>query len=314
MSRVAVLKGGRSLERQVSLRSGAQVEDALERLGHDVVGVDVGAELVDRLREERPDLAFVVLHGTDGEDGAVQELLDVLGIPYTGSRPASCRRCWNKIDAKLEMQRIGLPTPEFAWFSQAAFPDLGAGKAVYAAAERLGVPLVVKPARQGSALGVRVVADLQHLPDALIGAFAYDSSVLLERYVDGRDLAVSVLDGEPLPVVEAIPEGDTGYDFEARYEIGRTHFECPARLEPEARERADLLARRAWEALGCEGFARVDLLSDRVSGELTILEVNVVPGLTETSLLPQAAEEAGLSFDDVVARLVELAFATAGRA
>ena len=314
MSRVAVLKGGRSLERQVSLRSGAQVEDALERLGHDVVGIDVGAELVDRLREERPDLAFVVLHGTDGEDGAVQELLDVLDIPYTGSRPASCRRCWNKIDAKLEMRRIGLPTPEFAWFSQAAFADLGAGKAVDAAAERLGVPLVVKPARQGSALGVRVVADLQHLPDALIGAFAYDSSVLLERYVDGRDLAVSVLDGEPLPVVEAIPEGDAGYDFEARYEIGRTHFECPARLEAEARRRAHELARRAWEALGCEGFARVDLLSDRVSGELTILEVNVVPGLTETSLLPQAAEEAGLSFDDVVARLVELAFATAGRA
>ena len=307
MSRVAVLKGGRSLERQVSLRSGAQVEDALERLGHDVVGIDVGADLVDRLREERPDLAFVVLHGTDGEDGAVQELLDVLGIAYTGSRPAACRRCWNKIDAKLEMQRIGLPTPDFAWFSQAAFADLGAGKAVDAAAESLGTPLVVKPARQGSALGVRVVQDRKHLPDALIGAFAYDSSVLLERYVDGRDLAVSVLDGEPLPVVEAIPEGDAGYDFEARYEIGRTHFECPARLEPDALERAHDLARRAWDALGCEGFARVDLLCDRTTGELTILEVNVVPGMTETSLLPQAAEEAGLSFDDVVAKLAELA-------
>ena len=314
MSRVAVLKGGRSLERQVSLRSGAQVEDALERLGHDVVGIDVGTDLVDRLRDERPDLAFVVLHGTDGEDGAVQELLEVLGVPYTGSRPAACRRCWNKIDAKLEMQRIGLPTPDFAWFSQAAFADLGAGKAVDAAAERLGAPLVVKPARQGSALGVRVVGDRRQLPDALVGAFAYDSSVLLERYVDGRDLAVSVLDGEPLPVVEAIPEGGAGYDFEARYEIGRTHFECPARLEPAALERAHDLARRAWDALGCEGFARVDLLSDRESGELTILEVNVVPGLTETSLLPQAAEEAGYSFDDVIARLVELAHATAGRA
>jgi D-alanine-D-alanine ligase len=311
MSRVAVLKGGRSLERQVSLRSGAQVEDALERLGHDVVGIDVGADLVDRLREEQPDLAFVVLHGTDGEDGAVQELLDVLGIPYTGSRPAACRRSWNKIDAKLEMQRIGLPTPDFAWFSQAAFADLGAGKAVEAAADRLGTPLVVKPARQGSALGVRVVQDRAQLPDALIGAFAYDSSVLLERYVDGRDLAVSVLDGQPLPVVEAIPEGDAGYDFEARYEIGRTHFECPARLDPNSLERAHDLARRAWDALGCEGFARVDLLSDRATDELTILEVNVVPGMTGTSLLPQAAEEAGLSFEDVVARLVELALAPA---
>jgi D-alanine-D-alanine ligase len=305
VSRVAVLKGGRSLERQVSLRSGAQVEDALERLGHEVLPIDVGADLVDRLRAEGPDVAFVVLHGTDGEDGAIQELLEVLGIPYTGSRPAACRRSWNKIDAKFEMQRIGIPTPDFAWFSQAAFADLGAGRAVEAAADRLGTPLVVKPARQGSALGVRVVQDRAELPDALIAAFAYDSSVLLERYVDGRDLAVSVLDGEPLPVVEAIPAGDTGYDFEARYEIGRTHFECPARLQPESLERAHDLARRAWEALGCEGFARVDLLCDRVNSELTVLEVNVIPGLTETSLFPQAAEESGLSFDDVIARLVE---------
>ena len=311
MARVAVLKGGRSLERQVSLRSGAQVEDALERLGHEVVPVDVGADLVDRLRATAPDLAFVVLHGTDGEDGAVQELLDVLGIPYTGSRPAACRRSWNKIDAKLELQRAGLPTPDFAWFSQAAFADLGAGKAVEAAAERLGTPLVVKPARQGSALGVRVVQDRKQLPDALIAAFAYDSSVLLERFVDGRDLAVSVLDGQPLPVVEAIPEGDGGYDFDARYEIGRTHFECPADLTPPARERAHELARGAWEVLGCEGFARVDLLCDRVTGELTILELNVIPGLTETSLFPQAADQAGLTFDDLVARLVELAPAAA---
>lgn len=309
MSRIAVLKGGRSLERQVSLRSGAQVEDALERLGHDVVPVDVGADLVDHLRDIRPDLAFVVLHGTDGEDGAIQELLDVMEIPYTGSRPAACRRCWNKIDAKLEMQRIGLPTPEFAWFSQASFADLGAGRAVGAVAERLGTPLVVKPARQGSALGLRIVRDHAQLPDALIGAFAYDSSVLLERYVDGRDLAVSVLDGDPLPVVEAIPAGDAGYDFEARYEIGSTRFECPARLDPEALERAHDLARRAWTALGCEGFARVDLLSDRAGGELTVLEVNIVPGLTQTSLFPQAAEEGGLSFDDVIARLVDHAIA-----
>jgi D-alanine-D-alanine ligase len=305
--RVAVLKGGRSLERQVSLRSGAQVEDALERLGHEVVPMDVGPDLVDRLEAAAPDLAFVVLHGTDGEDGAVQELLDVLQIPYTGSRPAACRRCWNKIDAKLEMQRAGLPTPEFAWFSQAALADLGAGRALGAVAERLGTPLIVKPARQGSSLGVRIVPDRATLPDALIAAFAYDSSVLMERFVDGRDLAVSVIDGRPLPIVEALPVDHGAYDFEARYEIGRTQFECPADLTPEGRDRAHDLARRAWEVLGCAGFARVDLLCDRASGELTILEVNVIPGLTETSLLPQAAEEAGLSFDDLVAQVAELA-------
>jgi D-alanine-D-alanine ligase len=305
--RVAVLKGGRSLERQVSLRSGAQVEDALERLGHEVHPMDVGPDLVDRLEATGPDLAFVVLHGTDGEDGAVQELLDVLRIPYTGSRPAACRRCWNKIDAKLEMQRAGLPTPDFAWFSQAALADLGAGRALGAVADRLGTPLIVKPARQGSSLGVRVVPDRATLPDALIAAFAYDSSVLMEKFVDGRDLAVSLVDGTPLPVVEALPVDEGAYDFDARYEIGRTHFECPARLSAASLERAHELARRAWEVLGCAGFARVDLLCDRATGELTILEVNVIPGLTETSLLPQAAEEAGISFDELVERLVSLA-------
>jgi D-alanine-D-alanine ligase len=228
-------------------------------------------------------------------------------VPYTGSDALASGLCLDKHAFKSTCVSVGVPTPAWHSFSKQAFTDFGAAATVDALVEELGLPLVVKPARQGSALGVRIVRDRRQLPDALIGAFAYDSSVLLERYVDGRDLAVSVLDGEPLPVVEAIPEGDTGYDFEARYEIGRTHFECPARLEPDALDRAHDLARRAWDALGCEGFARVDLLCDRATGELTILEVNVVPGMTETSLLPQAAEEAGHSFDDVVARLVELA-------
>jgi len=302
--RVAVLKGGRSLERQVSLRSGAQVEDALARLGHEAVPIDVGASFVRRVREVEPDVAFIVLHGTDGEDGSVQELLDVMGIPYTGSRPAACRRCWNKIDAKLEMRRAGLPTPDFAWFSRTAFAELGAGDALDAAAERLGMPLVVKPARQGSSLGVRFVAAPAELPGALVSAFAYDSSVLLETFVAGRELAVSIVDGEPLPVVEAIPLDAGAYDFEARYEIGRTRFECPADLDLADAARARDVALKAWQTLDCEGLARVDLLLDPAAGDVTVLEVNVVPGMTETSLLPQAADAAGIPFDALVGRLL----------
>ena len=306
MSRVAVLKGGRSLERTVSLRSGARVEDALERLGHDVVGIDVGGDFVARLREAAPDVAFVALHGGDGEDGTVQELLDVLGVPHTGSGVAACMRSWNKVLSKHAFREAGLPTPDFFAWHETAFRSLGAAAALPAIEERLAFPIVVKPASQGSALGIKVARKAGDVPGALLAAFNYDGTVLLERFVDGRDLAVSVLDGEALPIVEAVPRGDF-YDFEARYEIGRTDFVCPADLPADTTARAQELAVEAYRLLGCEGFARVDLMADRHTGELALLEVNAVPGLTETSLLPQAAEAAGIAFDELVGRVVALA-------
>ena len=306
MSRVAVLKGGRSLERTVSLRSGARVEDALTRLGHDVVGIDVGGDFVERIRQSRPDVAFVALHGGDGEDGTVQELLDVLGIPHTGSGVAACMRSWNKVLAKHAFTEAGLPTPDFFAWHEAAFRSLGAAAALPAIEERLAFPIVVKPASQGSALGIKVARTESDVPGALLAAFNYDGTVLLERFVDGRDLAVSVLDGEALPIVEAVPRGDF-YDFEARYEIGRTDFVCPAELDAGTTDRAQALAVEAYRLLGCEGFARVDLMVDRETGELSLLEVNAVPGLTETSLLPQAAEAAGIAFDELVGRVLALA-------
>jgi D-alanine-D-alanine ligase len=307
MTRIAVLKGGRSLERSVSLNSAARVEDALERLGHDVVSIDVGGDLVPRLREARPDAAFVALHGSDGEDGTVQELLELLAIPYTGSGPAACARCWDKVLAKHVLREAGLPTPRFHAFTQTAFRDLGAAEALPEIERRLGFPIVVKPARGGSALGIKFARADADVAGALVAAFAYDTKVLLERHVSGSDLAVSVLDGEPLPVIEAVPAGEDFYDFEARYEIGRTTFVCPAELPDEATERAQELAVAAWNALGCRGFARVDLLRDRASGELTVLEANAVPGLTDTSLLPQAADAAGIAFDALVERILDLA-------
>jgi D-alanine-D-alanine ligase len=309
LSRVAVLKGGRSFERQVSLRSGARVEEALARLGHEVVGLDVGGDLVPRLREARPDVAFLALHGPDGEDGTVQELLEVLGIPYTGSRVSACVRSSDKVLAKHELRDAGVPTPDWVAFTQTAFRELGAGHALPAIEERLAFPIVVKPAGQGSALGVRVAQTADDVPAALVAAFSYDAKVLLERHIEGRDLAVSVLGGKALPVVEAIPRDEGSYDFQARYEIGRAEFRCPAEVPGDAAERAQGLALETWTRLGLSGVARVDLMLDAGTGELWVLEADTTPGLTETSLLPMAADAAGIGFDELIGRVLALATA-----
>lgn len=304
MSRIGVLKGGRSLERQVSLKSGARVEEALHRLGHEVVAIDVDTDLVARLQEADVDSAFVALHGRDGEDGTVQELLEVLGIPYTGSRVSACIRASDKVLAKHAMRDAAIPTPDFYAFNETAFKALGAAQALPAILSRLQFPLVVKPASQGSALGIKFARSASDVPAALLAAFSYDKKVLLERYVAGRELAVSVLErrGEPqaLPIVEAVPEADSFYDFESRYEIGRTRFVCPAALDEAVATRAAEIALEAFGLLGCSGFARVDLMLDADSGELFVLEVNPIPGLTETSLLPQAADAAGIDFDHLI--------------
>ncbi len=313
MSRIAVLKGGRSLERQVSLRSGGRVEDALERLGHEVVGIDVGADVIERLRAAAPDAAFVALHGEDGEDGTVQELLEVLAIPYTGSGVLACLRSWDKVLSKHLLVEAGLPTPEFFALGETAFEELGAGDALPAIEERLSFPIVVKPATGGSALGIKFASAAADVPAALVAAFSYADRVLLERHVRGRDLAVSVLEGPDgpaaLPIVEAVPRDEDFYDFEARYEIGRTEFVCPAELPPPVAARAHELALETYAQLGLAGFARVDLMLETASEELFVLEANAIPGLTETSLLPQAAEAGAIGLDELIGRIVELALA-----
>jgi D-alanine-D-alanine ligase len=303
--KVAVLKGGRSLERGVSLRSGARVEDALERLGHETVPIDVGADLVKRLRAERPDVAFVAMHGVGGEDGTAQALLKILGVPFTGPDAASCARSIDKVLAKAAMRAAGIPTPDSFAFTQTAFRDLGAADALGDLERALGFPLVVKPSRGGSSLGVKFAGSAAEVPGALVAAFSYDDRVLVERHVEGRELAVSVLGSEPLPVVEAIPAGGDPYDFEARYEIGRTNFVCPADLSPTERAAVTDAALATCKALGCEGFARVDLIL--AADGPWVLEANSIPGLTDTSLLPQAAEAAGISFEELVERILQLA-------
>jgi D-alanine-D-alanine ligase len=310
--RVAVLKGGPSLERQVSMRSAARVEDALERLEIDHVSIDVGRTLLDDLRAADPDVAFVALHGRGGEDGTVQELLEIVGTPYTGSGVLACMRCMDKALTKHMLLEAGLPTPDFFAFSEIAFKELGAGEALPAIEERLGFPVVVKPAAQGSALGIKFARDARDVPEALIAAFSYDDRVLLERHVEGRELAVSILEEDAvpraLPIVEAKPRQEYFYDFEARYEIGKTAFACPADLPDDVTARAQELAVETYRVLGCYGFARVDMILSG-AGELQVLEAQAIPGLTETSLLPQAAEAAGITFEQLVERMLALAVA-----
>jgi D-alanine-D-alanine ligase len=310
MSRVAVLKGGRSLERQISLKSGARVEDALERLGHEVLPIDVGTDLVERLEADPPEVAFVALHGRDGEDGTVQELLEAMGIRYTGSGVSACIRASDKVLAKHAMRDQEVPTPDFFAFNETAFKELGAAQALPAIEQRLQFPIVVKPASQGSALGIKFARTTQDVPAALVAAFSYDRKVLLEQHILGRDLAVSVIEreGNPtaLPVVEAVPKQEDFYDFEARYEIGRTTFVCPAELPENISARASELALEVFELLGCKSFARIDLMLSSEES-LYVLEANAIPGLTETSLLPQAADAAGISFDELIQAILDAA-------
>jgi D-alanine-D-alanine ligase len=304
--KVAVLKGGRSLEREVSLRSGVNAEAALRRLGHEVLGVDADHHLVRTLRAERPDAAFIALHGKGGEDGTVQELLEILEIPYTGPGVLACERAMDKVVAKAHFTAVGISTPPAYAFRQDAFRELGAGEAIPDIRERLGLPLIVKPASQGSALGISVVREAGDIAGALMNAFSYDERVLMERFVAGRELAVSVIgtaDAWALPVVEAIPRDRDFYDFEARYTPGLTDFEAPARLPDAVAQEAAALALACYRALGCRGMSRVDMILD-AEDRLWVLEINAIPGMTDTSLLPKAAEAAGLGFDEVVERIL----------
>jgi D-alanine-D-alanine ligase len=293
------------------------VEDALERLGHEVHGLDVGLDLIPRLREISPDAAFIALHGRDGEDGTVQELLEILGIPYTGSGVLACTRSMDKVLTKHLLQEAGVATPEFFAFNQTAFNELGAAEALAVIGESLGYPIVVKPSGQGSALGIKFAREESELPAAIVAAFSYDTKVLLERQVRGRELAVSILEGQEgpqaLPVLEAVPNERDFYDFEARYEVGRTSFVCPAEIDDPSAARVTDAALETYRLLGLQDFARVDMILDEDSGVPMVLEANAIPGLTETSLLPQAADAAGIGLDALVQRILELALARAGQ-
>lgn len=322
---VAVIMGGSSFERDFSLRSGKAIIDALERAGHTVLPLDADANLVDTLREERPDVAVVCLHGTGGEDGAVPSLLEFLRIPYVGSRPFVCRAAWNKPDIPFVMRRAFSPEDSAAiWPAEVALPasafrDLGAAKALDLVADRIGsgYPLAVKPARGGSALGVSKVESPDQLGEAIMGALAFDDSVLIQEWVDGVELSCTVLgapgDSQVLPPVE-IKAKEGLYDTDARLDFSRVDYWCPPRQsslgkdEEEAssvRSEIERAALDAFDAFGCRDIARIDIIWDGAAAR--IMDIKTFPGMTETSLVPMAVKAAGIDLSDLLDEMVALA-------
>ncbi len=309
MSRLVVLRGGHSMERDVSLVTGRRVAHALERLGHEVYPLDIEEGTTEALIEVSPDAVFVCLHGPGGEDGTVQALLETLSIPYTGSGPLSSIRCMDKDYAKRALRAAGIPTPPFRTFARRAMNEMGAAGALGAAADSLGYPLVVKPAREGSGLGLTKVEGPDELLDAVYEAFGYDAKIVLEHWVAGTEIAVPILepaDEEPrvLNLVEVRPRGGS-YDFEAKYTPGATDFAIPAEISAEAATRLEETALNSYQTLGCYRFGRVDAILD--DGTPWILDVKTIPGFTETSTLPLAADATGISFEKLVETILESA-------
>jgi D-alanine-D-alanine ligase len=308
MARVAVLAGGRSPEREVSLRSGRRVAAALAERGHEVTLLDpADAPLVGSLASV--DACYLALHGREGEDGTVQRLLELLGVPYTGSAPLACALAFDKLLAKEALRAAGIATPRWAAVEASALRDLGAGDALPRVLERVGLPAVVKPARGGSALGVREVERATDLPEAVMGALAYADAALVEARVRGVEVAVGIVGSPPetLPPVEIRPESGR-FDYAARYTFGATEYFVPARLDPLVAEACQRASRTAFDVLGLRDVARADLIVDE-EGTPWLLEVNVSPGMTETSLLPMAAGAAGLGLPDLCDRVLAPALA-----
>lgn len=294
--KIAVLCGGRSAEREVSLRSGAQVAAALSGCGHLPERVDMDLDAWERLRRGGFDCAFVALHGRLGEDGTVQGMLELLGLPYTGSRVLASALCIDKTRVNRLVARDGLAVPEF---------EEVADDEVEALVETYGLPLVIKPVREGSTIGLTIARDVDEAASGLVLARRYDSRVIVQRFVLGTEITVGVLatpELEVLPTLEITYENET-YDYDAKYTAGRSHHIIPARVPPPARAAAAEAAAEAFRLLGCEGMARVDFIVD-AAGTPWLLEVNTVPGLTEVSLLPDAARAAGVGFDELCERLV----------
>jgi D-alanine-D-alanine ligase len=308
---VAVLAGGISHEREVSLHSGRRLAAALRGVGLDVREWDVDGALVDHLRADPPDAVAIALHGGEGENGSVQAVLELLGVPFVGTPARACRRAWDKPTAKAELARAGLDTPDWIALPHTTFRALGAQAVLDAMVDRLGLPLMLKPDQGGSALGAQVVSNRAELPAAMVSCLAYADTVLAEQFVSGVEVAVTVVEDEgaprALPAVEVEAKGGV-YDYTARYTPGAAHFHCPARIDAATAAALADVALAAHQLLGLRDVSRTDAVVD-AAGRVQILEVNVSPGLTDTSLLPTAAAAAGLDLGHLYARLVDRAVA-----
>ena len=306
---VAVLAGGMSHERDVSLHSGRRLATDLRDVGMVVAEWDADSALLERLQTERPESVVVALHGGDGENGAVQSVLEMLGVPFVGSGSSACRLAWDKPITKAQLARAGLVTPDWVVLPHATFRELGASAVLDTLVDRLGLPMMIKPDQGGSSLGARVVHHAAELPAAMVDCLAYGTAVLAERYIVGTEVAVSVVvdpDPRALPVVEIEAKG--GYDFAARYTPGAATFPCPARLPEDVLAAAELTALTTHQLLGLRALSRTDAIVTE-DGTVHVLGVKTCPGLTTTSLLPTAVAAAGEHLGTLFARLIEEAIA-----
>jgi D-alanine-D-alanine ligase len=296
--RIGVLAGGRSSEREISLKSGSAVHQALVSEGCDAIFIDVRDDIYDILKRNRMDVAFIALHGKFGEDGTVQRILEEEGIPYTGSGPDASKLALDKIASKEVFKKSGIPV--------ASHVVLDREDRRRAGAIDLPLPVVVKPQFEGSSIGLSVVSEEGRFDQALDKAFECGDRVIVESFVKGRELTVGILDDQPLPVVEIVPKSGV-YDYTAKYKDPETKYLVPAPIDARTAGTAQDLGRRAHISLGCRSFSRVDMMAD-LNGRVFVLEVNTIPGMTERSLLPKAAAAAGLDFGALCVKLVENAF------
>jgi D-alanine-D-alanine ligase len=290
--KVAVLYGGMSEEREVSLKSGKAGYDALVRMGYDVVLIDMGRDVARKIEENKPDVCFIALHGTYGEDGRIQGMLDIMGIPYTGASFQGNMLAFDKLISKEQFVKYDVPTPDFITLSKA----------------EKKMPFkkcVIKPARQGSSVGIHIVDDEKEYIERLEDAFRYDDKVVVEECIEGQELTVGILEGEALPIIWIRPKKGV-YDYESKYTKGMTDYVFETGLSESEYKNIQEIALRAFDAVECESYGRVDVMYDGKNPY--VLEVNTLPGMTETSLLPKAAGEAGISFDEMVEKMLKDAF------
>ncbi|MFC1769846.1 D-alanine--D-alanine ligase [Nitrospirota bacterium] len=289
--KIGVLLGGTSAEREVSLKSGVAVSKALVTLGYDVLDIDVDRNVARAILDSEIDLAFIALHGGTGEDGSIQGMLEVMGIPYTGSGVMASAIAMDKVISKHIFKSAGLSVPEFEVLTQENDDT------------SFELPVVVKPSKEGSSIGVSIVRTEEEFRVALKNALAYEGPALIERYIKGKEVQIAVLGDRALGGVEVRPTNEF-YDFEAKYTAGKTEYILPPEIDDDTYGMSMDCGLAAHNALGCSGATRVDLLIDEVGGEIFVLEVNTIPGMTETSLLPKIAQMAGFDFPALIESIV----------
>lgn len=296
--KIAVLMGGNSSEREISLKSGKAVLKALKSKGFNAVAIDCGdgPDIIDKIKDSKADCAYIILHGGYGENGSIQGLLDVMNIPFTGPGVRPCAVAMDKVMTKQVLMSCKISTAQFVVIDKDTIGD----------ASKVSLPVIVKPPTQGSTIGITVVTEQSQMENAINEAFKFDEKVLIESFIEGREVTCAVLDGETLPLVEIKPKEGI-YDFDSKYSKEKTEFLVPAPLDDDLKNKIETLALASFEALGCKAIARIDFMVDGNNNPY-VLEVNTVPGMTEMSLVPMAAKEAGISYEDLTDKIVEMAF------